>query len=194
MSKIPKECDYCLGKDNYGECPACFQCKIFEMAGKEAENRIMFYAKVGIENVAYTSTSKGKDQIIGSSNQLQDVEKICDKYNRDYNYGMIDRDGNLQNSRTTLRIERTKMTKEEMLRALWLMDEYVNTFGWHFVSEDGFPEPNEHGFWCKMKDGTYRILHYKDGFCKKHGSADVYISDDAQVVAWQRLTEIACER
>lgn len=157
------------------------------------KSETMFYAKVGIENVAYTSTDKDKDTIIGSSSRLQEVEEICDEYNRKYNFGMIDREGNLQEQISTLKLERAKMTKEEMLRALWLMDEYVNTFGWHFVSEDGFPEPNEHGFWCKMKDGTYCILHYKDGFCKKHGSADVYIADDMQVVAWQRLTEIACE-
>ena len=88
--------------------------------------------------------------------------------------------------------KRMKMTKEELLRAIWLLDEYIDAFGWHFVSEDGYPDPNEHGFWCKMVDGTYCILYYRDGFYKENGSLRIYIPDDSQVVAWQRLTEVVC--
>lgn len=89
--------------------------------------------------------------------------------------------------------ERAKMTVDELLRAVWLLDECMDTWGWHIVSEDGFPEPNEHGYWCKMADGRYDRLFYDDGFFHSHGSIKIYIADDNLVLAWQRLTEIAID-
>lgn len=46
--------------------------------------------------------------------------------------------------------ERLNMTRDEMIRALWLLDEHIEAIGWHLVSTDGFPEPNKHGYWCKL--------------------------------------------
>lgn len=87
--------------------------------------------------------------------------------------------------------ERAKMTADELLRVVWLLDECIDLWGWHFVSKDGFPKPNKHGYWCKMADGRYDCLFYDEGFFYWHGSIKIYISDDNLVRAWQRLTEIA---
>lgn len=86
--------------------------------------------------------------------------------------------------------ERSTMTRDEMLRALWLLDEHIEAIGWHFVSRDGFPESNKHGYWCKLADGRYRVLYFKDGFYEQRGSMDIYIPENNPVIAWQRLTEI----
>lgn len=87
------------------------------------------------------------------------------------------------------RKERANMTKEEMLRALWLMDDYIDSFGWHTVSEDGLPKPNRYGYWCKLDNGQYMQLYFDDGFFYYLGKTPVYIY--AGVIAWQELTEIS---
>lgn len=91
----------------------------------------------------------------------------------------------------TSKEERANMTKDQMIRTLWLLDEYIDMFGWHFVSEDGFPKPNRHGFWCKLIDGNYCKLYYDNGFYTQPGSYRIYIHNDNDVIAWQRLTEIS---
>lgn len=87
------------------------------------------------------------------------------------------------------REERAKMTRDEMLRALWLLDDYIDSFGWHMVSKDGLPKPNRHGYWCKLNNGQYMQLYFNDGFFYFSGKTPVYIYD--KVIAWQELTEIA---
>ena len=56
------------------------------------------------------------------------------------------------------RKERTNMSKDEMLRALWLLDDYADSFGWHLITTDGLPRPSKYGYWCKRIDGIYDIL------------------------------------
>lgn len=93
----------------------------------------------------------------------------------------------------TAKEQRIAMSKDEMLRALWLLDDYIESFGWHFVSKDGFPdekEHNKHGYWCKMANGEYKILYYENGFFEYKGTLRMHIPNNNAVVAWQRLTEI----
>lgn len=85
--------------------------------------------------------------------------------------------------------ERANMSKDEMIRTLWLLDDYTDSFGWHYIAQDGFPEPNVYGFWCKRSDGSYDRLWYKDGFFYYQGHLVIYVKDNT-VIAWQRLTEL----
>lgn len=88
------------------------------------------------------------------------------------------------------REEREGMTKDEMLRSLWVLDEYVDNFGWHIISIDGFPEQNKQGFWCKKDDGKYERLWYDDGFFTYYSMhTKIYVKENT-VIAWQRLTEL----
>lgn len=88
------------------------------------------------------------------------------------------------------REERANMSKDEMLRALWLLDDYTDSFGWHTVTQDGLPEPNKYGFWCKRTDGRYDRLWYEEGFFYYNGSMKIYVKENT-VIAWQRLTGLA---
>lgn len=86
--------------------------------------------------------------------------------------------------------DRANMSKDEMLRALWLLDDYVESFGWHLVSVDGLPGPNKYGYWCKKSNGEYDRLWFQDGFYRYSGCRRIYIQENS-VVAWQRLNELS---